>query len=41
MLVLVSGNEVLLVDDRLGPVPLTHHFYTDFDIADDGGRTGP
>lgn len=38
MLVLESGDEVLLVDDRLGPVPLTQNFYTDFAIADDGGR---
>lgn len=38
MLVLENGDEVLLVDDRLGPVRTPQAFYTDFAIVDDGGR---
>lgn len=38
MLVLESGDEVLLVDDRLGPIPTPQAFYADFAIVDDAGR---
>eukprot|EP00931_Biecheleriopsis_adriatica_P116419 TRINITY_DN92058_c0_g1_i1.p1 TRINITY_DN92058_c0_g1~~TRINITY_DN92058_c0_g1_i1.p1 ORF type:complete len:698 (+),score=113.99 TRINITY_DN92058_c0_g1_i1:44-2095(+) len=38
MLLLGSGDEVCLVEDRLGPVPAPQDFYLDFAIIDQGGK---
>mmetsp|Transcript_104099 Transcript_104099/g.293555 ORF Transcript_104099/g.293555 Transcript_104099/m.293555 type:complete len:701 (-) Transcript_104099:8-2110(-) len=38
LLVLASGDEVVLVEDRLGPLQAPQAFYADFAIVDDGGR---
>lgn len=38
MLALESGEEVLLLDDRLGPVKAPMSFYCDFTVVDEGGR---
>mmetsp|Transcript_78999 Transcript_78999/g.164089 ORF Transcript_78999/g.164089 Transcript_78999/m.164089 type:complete len:693 (-) Transcript_78999:96-2174(-) len=40
MLTLESGpgDEILLVEDRMGPLPLPMRFFIDFAIVDDGGR---
>lgn len=38
MLALENGDEVNLLDDRLGPVSTPVSFYCDFTIVDEGGR---
>lgn len=38
MVVLESGEEVILVDDRLGPLRAPQSFFADFALLDDGGR---
>lgn len=38
MLVLECGDEVTLVEDRLGPLCLPESFYVDFAVLDDAGR---
>jgi len=38
LLVLENGDQVVLVDDKLGPLPPPAPFYVDFAILDDGGR---
>lgn len=38
LLVLKSGDEVPLVEDKLGPLRAPLAFYVDFSILDDGGR---
>eukprot|EP00928_Gymnodinium_smaydae_P046118 TRINITY_DN30718_c0_g1_i2.p1 TRINITY_DN30718_c0_g1~~TRINITY_DN30718_c0_g1_i2.p1 ORF type:complete len:808 (-),score=143.16 TRINITY_DN30718_c0_g1_i2:153-2453(-) len=37
-LLLESGDEVVLVEDRLGPLRTPQSFYVDFAAVDDGGR---
>lgn len=38
MLVLEGGDEVTLVEDRLGPLASPQSFYADFAVLDEGGR---
>lgn len=38
ILVLENGDQVVLVDDKLGPLPPPAPFYVDFAILDEGGR---